>query len=51
MMVCEGCKQSFDSLAIMALLCDLGCKGSCENAIYCYATENHEHKFVVVKKR
>ena len=45
-MFCMNCHETVEYMMVMAMLSDLGCKGSCERVNECYASENGEHKLV-----
>ena len=45
--VCSECGQSFERLAILALMCDLGARASTPPD-YCHAADDNKHNFVTV---
>jgi len=49
-MFCMNCHEPVNRMLLMALLSDLGCKGSCENVHVCYASEDGEHRLVTRDK-
>jgi len=43
---CMYCHEPLDRMLLLALLADLGCKGSCEHVAECYNSEDGQHYLI-----